>query len=103
MKIIKLLLPLLLILCLALPTYAMHLPENKVINRNLTVEEDENLVNNNIKGESADGKKQVKTFVMSPALYFKRVLLPFLMLFSVGPIYLLIEREIKLRKQSKQQ
>ena len=93
MKIIKLILPFILIFALALPTYAMHLPENKVINRELKVEKDENVVDNNINGVAKE--KPTKTFIMSPSVYLVRVLIPFLMLFMLGPLCLLIEKEIK--------
>ncbi len=93
MKIIKIILPFILIFALALPTYAMHLPENKVIDRELTVEKDENVVDNSINGVAKD--RSSKTFIMSAPIYLVRVFIPFLMLFSLGPLYLLIEREIK--------
>ena len=102
MKIIKLILPMILILALALPTYAMHLPENKVIDRNLTVEKDENIVQNSIDG-TTDGKAETETFFMSDVIYLKRVFLPFLILFLIGPLYLLIEREIKNHKRKNKQ
>ena len=102
MKIIKLILPMILILALALPTYAMHLPENKVIDRNLTVEKDENIVKNSIDGKT-DGKAETETFFMSHVIYLKRVFLPFLILFLIGPLYLLIEREIKNHKRKNKQ
>ncbi|MBQ7779189.1 MAG: hypothetical protein IJ404_01740 [Clostridia bacterium] len=98
MKIIKLILPIILILALTLPTYAMHLPENKVIDRNLTVEKDENIVKNSIDGKT-DDKAETETFFMSDVNYLKRVFLPFLILFALGPIYLLIEYGIKNRKR----
>ncbi len=99
MKIIKLILPIILILALSLPTYAMHLPENKVIDRTLTVEKDENIVKNSIDGKTDNEKRETVTFFMSDIIYLKRVLLPFLILFLVGPLYLLIEHEIKNRKR----
>ena len=103
MKIIKLILPMILILALTLPTYAMHLPENKVIDRNLTVEKDENIVKNSIDGKTDGSKKETVTFFMSDVIYLKRVFLPFLILFLIGPLYLLIEREIKNRKRKNKQ
>ncbi len=101
MRIIKFILPIILIFALATPTYAMHLPENKVIDRTLTVEKDENIIKNSIDGEGIGDKKQTETFIMSAPVYVKRVLLPFLMLFALGPLYLLIEREIKNYKRKR--
>lgn len=98
MKIIKLILPIILILALSLPTYAMHLPENKVIDRNLTVEKDENIVKNSIDGKT-DGEAETETFFMSDVNYLKRIFIPFLVLFSIGPICLLIEYWFKKHKR----
>ena len=103
MKIIKLILPIFLILALSLPTYAMHLPENKVIDRNLTVEKDENIVKNSIDGKTDNEKRETVTFFMSDVIYLKRVFLPFLILFLIGPLYLLIEHEIKNHKRKNKQ
>ena len=98
MKIIKLILPMILILALSLPTYAMHLPENKVIDRNLTVEKDENIVKNSIDGKTDNEKRETVTFFMSDVIYLKRIFIPFILLFSLGPLYLLVEHEIKKHK-----
>ena len=83
-----------LIFTLSLPTYAMHLSEDRIINRELTVEEDESIVNNSIEGKD-DDERDYHTFMMSLPVYLKRVFFPFLMLFAIGPLYLLIEYEIK--------
>lgn len=99
MKMIKFILPIVLIFALACPTYAMHLRENKVIDRELTVEKDENIVKNSIDGVSVDGKKPSETFIMSRPVYVKRVMLPFFIMFALGPLYLLVGHEIKIHKR----
>ena len=97
MKMIKLIIPFILIFALAFPTYAMHLTEDKVIDRELTVEKDENVVDNSINGVSKE--RPSKTFIMSLPVYLKRAVLPFLMLFSLGPICLALECGIKEHKR----
>lgn len=99
MKIVKLVLPIILIFALSLPTYALHLPENKVIDRDLTVEKDENIVKNSIEGKTDDEETETTTFFMSDVNYLKLVFIPFLALFSLGPVCLLIEYCIKNRKR----
>jgi hypothetical protein len=99
MKILKFILPIVLIFVLVTPTYAMHLSENRVIDRELTVEKDENIVKNSIDGEGVSDKKPSETFIMSRPVYFKRVLLPFFILFSLGPICLAVEYEINRYKK----
>ena len=101
MKILKLLIPFVLIFALATPSYAMHLSENRIINRKLTVEEDENIVDSSVEGEEIGKNTQTTTFIMSPSVYLKRVFIPFVMLFAIGPIYLLVEREIKIHKEKR--
>ena len=101
MKMIKLVLPFILIFALALPSHAMYLPENDVIDRELTVEKDENVVDNSING--VRNEKLTETFIMSTPIYMKRVLFPFLMLFSLGPICLAVEYGIKRYKKSHSQ
>lgn len=95
-KAVKAILPLVLIFALVSPAYAMHLPENRIIDTELTVEEDENIVDNSINGVGQT--RPLKTFIMSRPVYQKRVLLPFLLLFSLGPLYLLAEYEFKKHK-----
>ncbi len=99
MKIIKLILPFILIFALALPSHAMFLTEDRVIDRELTVEKDENIVKNSIDGEGVSDEKPTQTFIMSSPVYMKRVLFPFLMLFSLGPICLAVEYGIKKHKR----
>ncbi len=98
MKIFRIILPIFLVFLMCLPCYGMHLPENKVLNRELTVEEDRSVIKDNLEKEDGKITNITKTFVMSPPLYFKRVLVPFLMLFLLGPLVLLIERKIKIHK-----
>ena len=98
MKMIKLVLPFILIFALALPSHAMYLPENDVIDRELTVEKDENIVKNSIDGKTDNEKRETVTFFMSDVIYLKRIFIPFILLFSLGPLYLLIEHEIKKHK-----
>ncbi len=93
MKIIKLIMPVILIFALSLPTYAMHLPENKVIDRELTVEDDENVVDKSINGTAVN--RPAKTFILSKRTYLIRIVFPFLLIFSLGPLYLLIEYGIR--------
>ncbi len=97
MKLFKFILPLILIFALASPAYAAFLPENKVVDRIMTVEEDENIVDKSINGTPKD--RPSKTFVMSRQTYFIRIILPLLLIFSLGPSYLLIEREIRIHKE----
>lgn len=97
MKIFKFILPLILIFALAAPTYAAFLPENKVVDRIMTVEEDENIIDKSINGTPKD--RPAKTVVMSKQTYLIRIILPLLLIFFLGPICLLIENEIKIHKK----
>ena len=102
MKIFKLILPIALAFLLCLPCYGMHLPENKVIDRELTVEEDRSIIKDSLEKEDGKITNKTKTFVMSLPLYVKRVIVPFLMLFLLGPLVLLIEREIEIKRKKTQ-
>ena len=101
MKIIKVIIPIILIFALSLPTHAMHLTENRIIDRKLTVEQDENIVKNSIEGRDEKDEKITETFIMSRLEYVKRVLIPFLVLFALGPLCLLIEYEIRNYKRKR--
>jgi hypothetical protein len=97
MKLIKIILPIFLIFALALPSYASFLPESKIVDRQMTVEEDENIVDNSIDGIPTD--RPSKTFIMSKQTYLVRIIVPLLFIFAIGPTYLLVEREIKIYKE----
>ena len=99
MKLIKFAIPLILIFALITPTYAAFLPENKVVDRIMTVEEDENIVDKSINGIPKD--RPAKTFVMSKQAYIIRIIVPLLLIFSLGPLYLLVEREIRIYKEKR--
>ena len=99
MKLIKIILPVFLIFALATASYASFLPESKIVDRKMTVEEDENIVDNSIDGIPTE--RPSKTFIMSKQTYLVRIIVPLLLIFAIGPMYLLIEREIKTYKEKK--
>jgi hypothetical protein len=100
MKIFKLVLPLILLFVLSMPTYALHLPEDKVVDRELTVEEDKNIVENSISKRDPE----IKTFVMSSLNYAKMIVLPLFVLVLLGPLALIIEhiKNSKRKRPSKE-
>ena len=97
MKLIKIILPVFLIFALSTTSYASFLPESKIVDRKMTVENDENIVDNSIDGTPTD--RPSKTFIMSKQTYIVRIIVPLLLIFAIGPTYLLIEREIKIHKE----
>ncbi len=95
MKIFKLLLPILLILCLTVPCHAAHLPEPNMIDRELTVEKDSNIVKDMIDADRGKGAEKAEVIRMSVPVYLLRTVLPFLTLFFIGLFIFYTEHLIK--------
>lgn len=99
MKILKLLLPLILLASLSMPAFAEHLPEDYIIDRELIVEEDRSVIKDMLDADKGrdplDPVGRVQTIRMSRVTYFKRVLLPFLTLFLIGILAFLLSAGTK--------
>lgn len=84
---LKLIVPLLLMLVLALPVRAEHLPEKNVINKELIIEKDSNVVKDNLEGkndEEFDYESSNIRIFFSKKEYLKKVALPSVLIFSSG-------------------
>lgn len=101
-KILKVLIPFLLCLLLVLPVSAEQLPENNILNKELTVEKDSNIIEDNLNGRREDDFviEETTTIFMSPKECLRRITLPALFIFSSG-LLLFFAFELKDRIQSK--
>ncbi len=87
MKAIKFIIILLLLASAVCPVYAEHLPEDDLLNKELTVEKDTNVIKENAdkyqKPENEE-KNKPKTFIMSKARYEKEAIKPVITLTIIG-------------------
>lgn len=84
---LKLIIPLLLVICLALSVHAEHVPEKNILNKDLIIERDSNIVKDNLEGkrdEDYDYEKSNIRIFFSEMEYLKRVAAPAFLIFSSG-------------------
>ncbi len=104
MKLLKFVIPLLLMALLPLAPRAEHLPEDNVIGREMIVEKDSNIVDDMINGgekNEYDPIGDYSTFKMTRFIYVKRAVMPFLQLVFIGIAVFAVSKILEYRKQKK--